>query len=137
MSNVTRKRDGEPAIEGELQTQIMAAVWKLGEATVEDVRTEQPAGKRSAYNTVQTVMNRLVERGLLTRERQGNAYRYKPQLDETGYLTSTIRRGLSRASAQARAGALMNVVGELDADELDEIARYANRIRRKRREGDG
>ena len=54
----------------------MAAVWSLGEGAVDDVRAELPRPRRSAYNTVQTVMNRLVERGLLERERRGRGFVY-------------------------------------------------------------
>jgi predicted transcriptional regulator len=45
-----------PVFSGDLQAEVMAAVWKLGEAQVEDVRELQPARRRSAYTTVQTVM---------------------------------------------------------------------------------
>jgi predicted transcriptional regulator len=111
----------------------MAAVWKLGEAKVDDVRDRQPASRRSAYTTLQTVMNRLVERGLLVRERRGNAFVYRPCYEEAEYLTQTIGERLAGASPEARRAALVGLVGTLDADDLDEVARYANRIRRARK----
>ena len=110
----------------------MAAVWELGEAKVDDVRALQPSRRRSGYNTVQTVMNRLVERGLLDRERRGLAFVYTAPLNEAEYLAQTIGERLADASPEARQAALMNLVGELDGAELDEIARFANRIRRRR-----
>ncbi len=61
----------------------MAAVWRLGEAKVDDVRREQSAGQ-SAYTTIQTVMNRLAERGVLVREKQGDAYVYRARYDMSG-----------------------------------------------------
>lgn len=113
----------------------MAAVWQLGEATVEDVRGQQSARERSAYTTVQTVMNRLVERGLLTRERRGVAYVYRAASDESDYLVEQINDRLDQASPDARRAALVGLVGRLDAEDLDEVARYANRIRRARKSG--
>ncbi len=41
---------------GDLQTEVMRAVWKLGEATVDDVREAPLPRRKSAYNTVQTVL---------------------------------------------------------------------------------
>ena len=120
---------------GDLQGEVMAIVWKLGEAKVEDVRQEQPARKRSAYTTVQTVMQRLYERGLLTRERRGNAWVYKPVFAEGEYLARSIEERLSEASQPARLEALVNLVDRLPPGELDEVARYAARIRRARGKG--
>jgi predicted transcriptional regulator len=117
---------------GDLQAEVMAAVWRLREATVEDVRGALPDRRRSAYTTVQTVMNRLVERGLLDRERRGSAFVYRARMDEADYLAQTISTRLSVASPEARRAALVNLVGELEQADLDEVARYANRIRRAR-----
>jgi predicted transcriptional regulator len=122
-------------LQGDLQAQIMAAVWRLGEAKVDEVRAQLPAKKRSAYNTVQTVMNRLVERGLLVRERRGNAYVYRATLEEADYLARALHTRLSQAAPNVRNAALANLVGSLDPEELEELARFANRIKRARRKG--
>jgi predicted transcriptional regulator len=123
-------------LRGDLQAQVMATVWRLGEATVEEVRALQPARSRSAYTTVQTVLNRLVERGVLTRTKRGRRFVYRPRYDQIDYLTRTIGERLGTASPQARRSVLMNVVDALDPEDLDELARYANRIRRERRKAD-
>lgn len=122
----------QPSFRGDLQAEVMTAVWKLGQASVEDVRATQPPRRRSGYTTIQTVMNRLVERGLLTRERHGAAFVYRARFGEADYLARAIGDRLADASPEARKTALMSLVGELDPAELDEIARYANRIRRRR-----
>jgi predicted transcriptional regulator len=117
---------------GDLQTQVMAAVWKLGDATVEAVRAEQPRRGRSAYTTIQTVLNRLVDRGLLSRERQGRAFVYRPRVEESEYLTRSIGERLAGASPTARRAALVNLVDDLEPGELEEVARRASEIKRSR-----
>lgn len=117
---------------GDLQSNVMTAMWRLGEATVDEVLSAQPKQRRPAYTTVQTVMSRLWERGLLERERRGQAFVYRPKLDEGSYLAQTIARRLEGASPEARRAALVNLVGELEPSDLDELARYANRVRRAR-----
>lgn len=121
---------------GALQTEVMAAVWRLGEATVEEVRALQPGRRRPAYTTVQTVLNRLVESGALTRSMRGRAYVYRARYDQVEYLTLAIGDRLGKASPEARRSVLMNVVDGLAPEELDELARHANRIRRERRARD-
>jgi predicted transcriptional regulator len=110
----------------------MDAIWKLGEATVDDVRSQQPPRRRSAYTTVQTVLNRLVERGLLARERRGKAFVYSARYDESELVAMAIRDRLAAASPDTRRAALVNLVGDLTPEEVDELARLANRIRRAR-----
>jgi predicted transcriptional regulator len=126
---------GNLDLRGDLQAEVMAIVWQLGRARVDEVRAAQPRRHRSAYTTIQTVMNRLAERGLLVREREGNAFVYRARYDEGDYLARTIGDRLADASPQARRAALVNLVDNLDASELDEVARYANRIRRMRSRG--
>lgn len=117
---------------GDLQTEVMNAVWKLSEATVDAVLAQQPKRRRSAYNTVQTVLNRLVERGLLTRAREGRSFVYRPRLDESEYLTRSIGDRLAGASPDVRRAALLNLVDELAPSEVDELARRTNQIKRAR-----
>ena len=111
----------------------MRIVWRLGEATVDDVRSAQPKRHRSAYTTVQTVLNRLLERGLLERERRGKAFVYRAAYDECELLARSIGRRLAGASLDARRAAMLNLVEGLRPEELEDIARLANRIRRDRK----
>ena len=114
----------------------MASVWRLGEATVEQVRALQPTERRSAYTTIQTVLNRLVNRGFLSRAKEGRRFVYRARADQVDYLTRTIGNRLGRASRDARRSVLMNMVEELEPEDLDELARYADRIRRERSAGE-
>ena len=132
---MTEPKQRETRDRGDLQAEVMAAVWRLGQAKVDEVREAQPARNRSAYTTLQTVMNRLVDRGLLTRERDGNAFVYRPRYEEADYLAQTIGERLADASPDARRAALVNLVGQLEETDLEEVARYANQIRRARKRG--
>jgi predicted transcriptional regulator len=120
-------------IRGDLQTEVMRIVWELGEATVDHVRAAQPRRRRCAYNTIQTVLNRLHERDLLTRERRGKAFVYKAAYAESELVARAIGDRLADASTDARRAALLHLVEALDPDELDDVARLANRIRRERK----
>jgi predicted transcriptional regulator len=119
------------AIQGELQGQVMAALWRLNAGTVEQVRTELPPRYQGAYNTIQTVLNRLAERGLLERVREGRGFVYKPRLTEAEYLSGSIRRTLSGASSGARQAALASIISGLRPEEFSELEALAREVRKK------
>jgi predicted transcriptional regulator len=112
----------------------MAAVWRLEQATVDDVRA-QLSRPGLAYTTVHTVLNRLVRRGLIERSSANGGLVYRPRLEEAEYLARSFTEELTARSATVRAAALRNLVERLDARELEGVARYANRIRRERSDG--
>jgi predicted transcriptional regulator len=118
---------------GELQAQVMAAVWRLGRATVEQVRSALPPRYRGAYNTVQTVLNRLADRKLLSRHKVGNAFEYRPRVSEAEYLSRSIAQTLAGASRAAREAALAQLIGGLDDNELTDLRQLAREMNEKRR----
>lgn len=120
-------------IQGDLQQRAMRVIWERGRCTVEDVRQALPARERSAYTTVQTVLNRLVDRGLLDREKVGKAFCYSAKLSESDYVAESLNRTLVGASAEARRAALAQLVDGLDATDVREIRSLADEITRKRR----
>ena len=75
---------------GELEADIMAVLWDNAQLiTVRDVLTalQRPA----AYTTVMTVMDNLHRKGLLTRERRGRAYHYRPLWSREEYTARLMR----------------------------------------------
>jgi predicted transcriptional regulator len=120
------------SISGELQTQIMAVLWRIDEGTVEQVRSGLPSRYRGAYTTVQTVLNRLTERGMLKREKAGKGFVYRPAVSESDYIARSIEQTLAGASSQARQAALARLVGGIDSGELSDLQRLARVIDSKR-----
>lgn len=110
----------------------MAVLWRTGPGTVEHVRDGLPTRHRSAYTTVQTVLNRLSERALVGRSRRGRTVVYTPRLSESQYLSRSLERTLAGASTQAREVALTELIGGLGADELERLTDQARRARAKR-----
>ena len=120
-------------LQGDLQMQIMKALWHFGSGSVERVRAGLPPRNRGAYTTVQTVLNRLADRGLVERERVGKTIEYRPRLTEAQYLEQSIEQALAGASNDARHMALAALIGGLDPTELSEVQRRARAIERQRR----
>ena len=123
-------------LQGELQMEVMRALWRRGRASsVDDVRDDLPERQRGAYTTVQTVLNRLAERGLLVRQRQGKAIFYAPKLSEAEYYSLSVRQTLATASEDVRRTALAQLVGEMPPEEQSEISALAREVAGRRSDG--
>lgn len=118
---------------GELQAQIITVLWRLEAGTVEQVRKALPPRCRGAHTTVRAALNRLVEHGFLTRERDGRAFVYRANITEPQYLACTIQRTLAAASPDARQTVLAQLISDLpDRDRADML-----RLSRGRRDKKG
>jgi predicted transcriptional regulator len=56
----------------------LAALWKLGHGTVHDVAAALQPAQPLAYTTVMTLLERLVRRGHLSRQKSGRSFTYSP-----------------------------------------------------------
>ena len=111
----------------------MAVMWRLDEATVDDVRQGLPSRYQGAYTTVQTILNRLAERGLLERRKAGKLVRYRAAMSEATYVASTVEHALSGASSGARDAVLAQLLGSMDDDQVEELRRLRATLDEKRR----
>ncbi len=71
---------------GPLESQLMEALWSAAGLSVQDVIDRLGSGHN--YKTVMTVLNRLVQKGLLERQLDGRAYRYHASQGRDEFLRS-------------------------------------------------
>lgn len=123
--------DGTPTTDavhelGERELDLLQALWRLGRpATVTEVHGELlAAGHEVAYTTVQTMLNRLVDKSRLTRDTTGRAHHYAPLLAREQAAGAAVERVLERffgGSAEALASHL--VESRLGREEAERIRR--------------
>lgn len=65
-----------------LELHCMRALWRLSEATVDELRASLLKERPLAYTTVQTIMDRLARKGLTARKFRGRAHVYRPLVPE-------------------------------------------------------
>ena len=63
----------------------------------ENLTQADATGTALSYSTVVTILTRLHEKGSLSRERDGRAYRYAPVSDEAGLAARRLSQLLDRA----------------------------------------
>ncbi len=78
---------------GELEAKIMEILWQEEEATARTVfENLRDQGRRLSYSTIKTVLERLVEKGVLDKELQTRAYVYRPKLSREDFTRLAINQ---------------------------------------------
>lgn len=76
---------------GELEAKAMDIMWEEGEATARLVFERlRDQGRRLSYSTIKTILERLVEKGILEKEMQARAYVYRPSLSREEFTRSAV-----------------------------------------------
>jgi predicted transcriptional regulator len=122
---------------GDLELALLTALWTRKEATARELHDDVGEPRGIVYTTVAKVLDRLVEKGAVSRRRAGRAYKYRAlaEREETqramarGFIEQ-LADGGPRPAIAALVGALEDVSPEL----LEELAAEL-RARRKRRNG--
>jgi hypothetical protein len=74
------------------ETSILEQYWKLGTASVREVLESLPEDERVAYTTVQTLVNRLEEKGAPRKVKKiGNAQLFQPAIDQSQHSHLSYR----------------------------------------------
>lgn len=127
-------KKGLRKILGDLEADVMEAVWASGEATVHDVHARLGADRELAYTTVMTVMSRLADKGLLVKHKDGAAYVYAPAASKEEFTRRTVGTVLSELLDDFTAPAMhqfVELVGEQDDAALETLARAIEERRRR------
>ncbi len=70
----------------------MKVLWSRGQGTVHDVRAELFPRRPLAYTTVETLLQRLTQKGVLTREKRGRRHLYRPLVPAELFCERAIDR---------------------------------------------
>ncbi len=74
-----------------LELLCLKALWSLQQGTVKDVQRIVSETRPLAYTTIMTVLDRLVHKGKLTRQKVGRAFLYAPQTPRDVMRRAAIR----------------------------------------------
>ncbi len=108
------------------ELEIMEAIWELGESPSvrEVVEHAYPAGEK-AYTTVQTVMNKLVNKGVLESKKIGLVNFYTPRHSRSQLVRDETARLMGRffnGSIPALANYLLDL-NDLDLKDIEQMKR--------------
>lgn len=99
---------------GALEAAVLEQVW-AGQEGVTPREVLDALPDDLAYTTVMTILNRLWTKGILEREREGRAYRYRAVFTEPELVASRMSDALDVASD--RVATLSQFVEDLSSDD--------------------
>lgn len=77
---------------GPLEAQVMNVLWDMDHPmTIREVQTSLKPAKPLSFNTVMTVMNRLVDKGALLKQSEGRSFHYIPSESRADFLNHQSR----------------------------------------------
>ena len=121
---------------GQLETAVMERLWSYDDGVVvREVLEDLQKERAIAYTTVMTVLDNLHRKGMVTRKKDGRAYRYWPAYSREQHTAALMEHAL--AASGDRGAALMHFVEQMPADEMSQLRRAlegfaAKRVRKAR-----
>ena len=85
------------------ELELMEVLWDLGSGSVREVQESLPRKKRPAYTTVQTMVYRLEEKGVVRRVKKiGNAHIFEPLISRQSTHRKLVEEVLELLGGSAR-----------------------------------
>lgn len=110
---------------GSLETEVMEVVWRHAPVTAREVCDRMSGARERAYTTIMTTLDRLHRKRLLTREKDGLAWRYRAALTRAEFERATadaLVAGILQAHGDVGLAAFVDAASVDDAL-LDRLAR--------------
>lgn len=118
----TRKPRTEP---GGLESLVLGVLWDQGPLTTPEVHARIGQPRQLAYTTILTVLQRLMKKGLVTRDGGGRSHVYRPSISRTQHTEAQARRLAETLLDLGDVGvaAFLVEAHRLDPEMLDELRR--------------
>lgn len=116
---------------GAAELEVLKALWDEGPATVRDVLNHlHVRGRHVAYTTVLTMLTRLEQKSIVTSDKSGLAYVYRPKVTRERFGRSKLKALVRQLYDGAAGPAIMELVRSetLTAEEIDELHKLIDRL---------
>lgn len=119
---------------GELEIQVLEHLWCSGETSARELHETLSASRKVSPNTVQSAMERLFRKGLLSRRKSSHRYVYKADVCKADLLGNLINDLVTRfqADSTSSAAAILNAAERIDEQALDLLEAEIRRRREER-----
>lgn len=129
-----RNESGLKRFFGPLEAKIMDILWSGKEQTIKEVQLELEKEKATNFNTVMTVMNRLVEKGLLQKRAEGRTTMYKPVLTREEFVNTQSKEMTHELMDEFGSVVVSHMIDALDDADEDLVARLEQKIKELKKE---
>lgn len=112
---------------------VLEHVWNVGAVTAKDTHADLGRVRGISLNTVQSTLERLARKTLLTRRKRGHAYWYSARVSREQLIADVVGGLVGRLRGDA-AASLMAFIDSVDDLDEDTLARLEAELRRRRQE---
>ena len=71
--------------------EVMEPLWEMGKATIRQIYDNLPADKRPEFTTIQTIIFRLEEKGVVARgKKAGHGFLFKPLISQKSAIGNLV-----------------------------------------------
>lgn len=119
---------------GNVSEKIMNFIWQKGEGRISDVKAGLK--DRSAYTTIATLVDRLLQRGLLERKHQGKGFVYNPALSKEDFIKQQSQATFNdlfkkNKSAELLISQFIDNLEKVDPQKLTELQKLIQKKKRQ------
>ncbi len=124
---------------GDLEHRLLEAAWALQRpVSARELHDRVVATHQIVYITTVTVANRLVEKGILRREKRNDLFHYSATLTRGEFSEQASRHVVQRIiglGSTAVSASLVDVLAERDPEQLAELGRLVRRKLKEQADG--
>lgn len=108
---------------GKTEWELLNICWEKGpKTTAKEVHEASLANRYRSYVTVKTILDRLVDKGYLTRTKLGPIWLYSPDIKKQKVISEAIDDFLSTVMNRDRVMLVRNLLkGDMRPEEFEEI----------------
>lgn len=124
---------------GELELALLEVLWANSGLSAKQLQSLRPTDQATSLSTIQSTLERLYRKSLLTREKQGHAYVYSPKLARSellGRLIGGVIRKLHTGSLDPILSSFVDFADRMDEQTLDRLDELIQQRKQQRSEGD-
>lgn len=114
----------------------MQVVWARERVTAREVSDAMAGGEARAYTTIMTTLDRLYRKGLLARDKDGLAWRYRPMLGRAEFekaVADELAGRILAAHGEAALAAFVDAAANTDETYLDRLRELIDEQEKVRR----
>lgn len=124
---------------GELEKQVLQYLWQAKAADAKQVHGELNRSRGGSLNTIQSTLDRLYKKALLSRTKQGHAFVYQPKVDRSdliAQLIDSVTHDFVDEGESSLIAAFSSVSANLNSEQLDKLELLIEQQRQSLLKGD-
>lgn len=116
---------------GDLERQLMDVLWAAepgARLSSRQVQERMDPAQERAYTTIKTVLDRLVDKGVVQRHRDGRVWRYRARASRESLTADALQNVLGTIARPDRSTALLHFLEGVDDSDRAELRRLLDQV---------